>query len=88
MKSPKFLVKNVIRFLLLHRSGLGEHLRGTHGGLRIKCDECEKVFAYSSGIRMHKKSVHAGIRYLFDGCDFKARHPNSLKNHIYRKHLN
>ena len=69
-------------------SGLGEHVRGTHGGLRFQCDECDKVFAYSSGIRMHNKFVPAGLRYPCDGCNYKVSTPVCLKKHIYAKHLN
>jgi hypothetical protein len=50
---------------------------------RIKCEYCDKLYAYRSGLDVHvKPSSTVWVRFACEQCDYLATRKSDLKKHV------
>ena len=50
------------------KSYLKKHIQSAHKGIKIVCNQCDKIFAYKY-LRTHIQSEHESVNYHCGQCD-------------------
>jgi len=64
-----------------------KHRLAIHGGgVKIQCNQCDKIFSGSPSLRKHISSVHEAVSFPCTICNINFSEEDKLKNHTKSKH--
>ena len=65
---------------------LKQHVKRRHKEKTIKCDQCDKWFAFNGDLKRHVKGNHEEKTIKCDQCDGWFGTDWGLKQHVKRRH--
>ncbi|XP_044743445.1 zinc finger protein 98-like [Chrysoperla carnea] len=69
---------------------IGEHMKFTHGDIKLQCSFCEKKFKSRHGLRVHFENCHENVENNFKSlcsiCGKAFRTNGDLSSHLQTKH--
>ena len=68
------------------QSGLFQHKKSIHKGLKYPCKQCNFTASQKVNLQRHINIIHEGVKYPRDQCSYKASTKSNLQRHINSTH--